>query len=96
MSKPKPTDLVHVIVTERPQRVWVVCNGVVHHAHWRTSESGDRLRHVEGNYGLLHAAMLVWCGQSHFTTTFDDVEFRSQGYGAWDEAITEPTHAEAS
>lgn len=84
MPKPSDTSKVHVIVTEKPQRVWVVCEDQIHTARWRTSDTGDNLRNVSGNAGLIHAAMLAWSGQETFSLTFAELEERSQGYGAWD------------
>ncbi len=59
-AQPNPTDIVHVIVHERPNKVWVIANDTIHSANWRTSDNGDGLRKVTGNTGLLNAAMLAW------------------------------------
>ena len=84
MPKPADSDVAYVIVTERPNKVYVACNGEIHTANWRTQE-GRGLRNVKGNEGILAAAMLKWAGEDTSVTTFGELEAWSQGYGAWDE-----------
>ncbi len=83
--KPDSADKVFVIVHERPNKVWVICNDVIHRARWRTTESGDGLLDVDGNRGLLRAAMLAWGGQNETAWSFVELERFSQGWGAWDD-----------
>lgn len=92
--KPNPTDLVYVVVHERPNKVWAACNGEIHTASWRTADNGDSLRDVKGNRGLINAAVLAWGrtdnlerpvpnGSGEFVLTFKELEDRSDGWGAW-------------
>lgn len=83
MQKPADTDRVHVVVHERPNKVWVVVNDTFHTARWRTSDNGDALRDVKGNPGLLNAALLAWQGRETFSLTFGELERAAQGWGAW-------------
>jgi hypothetical protein len=89
MPKPDENAQVQVVVHTSPNKVWVFCEDRIHSARWRTSETGDNLREVNGNAGLIHAAMLAWEGQEAFTGTFGWLEERSQGYGAWAEEPSE-------
>ena len=81
--KPAGTDKVHVIVTEKPNKVWVVVNDTIHSARWRTADIS--FSNVVGNVGLLNAVMLAWLGEESFSLTFAELEERSQGWGAWSE-----------
>jgi hypothetical protein len=86
MPKPSDTTLVHAIVHEGPNKIWVVCDGTIHSARWRSHDTmSGALRNVVGNEGLLHAALLMWDGRETFSTTFEKLEEHSQGYGAWSE-----------
>ena len=85
-------DLVYVVIHTKPNKVWVFCDGKVHKARW----VGETLRDVQGNHGILRAAMLAWGrtddltrpaknGGEEFVLTFEELEARSDGWGAWSE-----------
>ena len=89
-----PDDIVNVVVTEKPQRVYAAVNGVlhvgrwcsdVHYSHWwynvEPGESGVTRLDDTSNERLLNAAMRKWCGETHFTTTVQDLDNHSGGYG---------------
>jgi hypothetical protein len=80
----KPEDVVNVVVTEKPQRVYAAVNGVLHVGKWRTvnpGENGVTKLDDTSNELLLNAAMYKWCGETHFTTTVQDLDDHSNGYG---------------
>ena len=89
MKKPAPTDLVYIVVTESPNRVWAAVNGHFHSARFRTTQTEGQLRDVQGNGDLLNAALLAWEGQDCFVLSFSELEARSQGWGAWAETPDE-------
>ena len=75
-------DPICVIVTERPNRVWVTYKGEIHAGRWATvnpGENGIKDDHT-GNRNLLNAAMYSWDGQPHFTTTLEELELRAGGW----------------
>lgn len=80
----KPEAIVNVVVTEKPQRVFVVVQDQMHVGKWKTvnpGENGVVALDDKSNQRLLNAAMLSWDGQSHFTTTIAELDKRSQGWG---------------
>lgn len=75
---------VHVIVNERPNRVWVVFRDKIHAGRWGTVEPGENgIKDVsEGsNASLLNAAMYAWDGQDTFSITYGELIERSGGWG---------------
>ena len=79
-----PNEKVHVIVNERPNRVWVVFRDKIHAGRWRTVNPGENgIKDItEGsNASLLNAAMYSWDGQDFFSTTYGELVERSGGWG---------------
>lgn len=79
-----PEDYVNVVVTQKPQRVYAAVNGVLHVGKWHTVNPGENGVTKIGdtsNERLLNAAMCKWCGETHFTTTVQDLDNHSGGYG---------------
>jgi hypothetical protein len=77
-------DVVNVVVTLKPQRVYAAINGALHVGKWKTGNPGEncvtRLEDTS-NERLLNAAMCKWSGETHFTTTIQDLYDHSGGYG---------------
>jgi hypothetical protein len=69
--------VIKVTVTERPQRVRVEYDGVVHTARWRSDET---LSEVVGNESLLRAALTAWLGDREFEISPEDLGKRSGGW----------------
>lgn len=81
-------ELVHVVVTEKPQKVWVVFRNKIHYGAWGTvnpGECGVRSADAGSNRSLLNAAMYAWDGTSHFSLPYNELVERSGGWGIqWD------------
>ena len=60
--EPQPAELVHVIVNERPNKVWVVFRDKIHSGRWGTVNPGETgvKDGCNGNRSLLNAAMYSW------------------------------------
>ncbi len=86
--KPNPTDIVNVIVIERPNKIYAIVNNYCHEARWKTVNPGEvgvvNVAHGS-NSGLLNAAMYAWEGLSPFRLTFEQLIHRSSGCGAWND-----------
>ncbi len=77
-----PEELVHVIITQRPNKVWVVFRDKIHYGRWSTGNPGsNNIREAIGNASLINAAMYAWDGQQEFTTTYGELLKRSGGWG---------------
>ena len=77
-------DIAVVIVTHKPNRIWVVVNNEVHSARWRTTNPGEsaNLREVKGNERLLGAALFACDAlDTTYTMTVAELEDRSGGGG---------------
>jgi len=77
-------------ITERPQRVTVVREGVTHTARWRQHGGNDgELFEVHGDKSLLQAVMVAWLGERNFELT--DEELVERGGGWWTPVSREET-----
>jgi hypothetical protein len=79
----KQTDIVNVVVTTRPQRVYAIVNETMHTGRWKTVQPGEMgvIADEGSNQFLLNAAMMTWNGESHFTTTAQELNDNSGGWG---------------
>lgn len=76
--------VVNVVVSQKPQRVFAVVNDQMHVGRWKTVEPGENgVTPIDdkSNANLLNAAMMFWSGESHFTTTVQELEDHSGGWG---------------
>jgi len=79
----EPTDIVNIIVTTKPQRVYAVVKDKMHTGKFKTANPGENAVTADegSNERLLNAALMMWAGQPHFTTTAFELEKHSGGYG---------------
>jgi len=77
------SDVVVVIVLQRPNWVFAIHRNKVHSARWRTVQPGEHghFQQLEGNKDLLNAAMYAWNGQQNFVSTLDELQASSGGWG---------------
>ena len=71
--------MIKITVTERPQTVRVEHDGRTHTARWR---DGEVLSRVQGDEGLLRAALTAWSGQEG-EWEISPSDLGEQGGGWW-------------
>lgn len=77
-SNAQAGNLIAVKVTENPNTVAAVHNGITHSARWSDDEE---LTDVVGDPNLLRAVMTAWCGEPEFKIS--DADLHNNGGGWW-------------